>query len=131
MAEHLHEGGATDAGGPLSIKTFMSRVMRSAALRTGGELEVLTASALIRGRPAEESVVGDLWHRTREEIAGERHESDSRLPQATGGDFLELRDVRVNALSAPDRVMRLGRLVLFTEEIVGLQTTAVPDDLAH
>lgn len=129
-ADEQGNHGFTDRGEPLFVETFVARLVRSAALRAEGELEILTSSAIIRGQPDDANYVSDLWHRVREEIAEERHKPDSRVPDAAGGDFLELKNVRVTPLAAPDQEHHFNDLVLFTKEITAIRTTARPDRLA-
>lgn len=123
------EGASTKRGEPLAVQTFVSRVLRSAALRAGAELEIVLDHVLIRGRPDGANYVNDLWHRVREEIAEQRHEPDTRLPDAAGGDFIELTDVRVIPLGAPERETRFDDLVVFTNDIRAIRSTKRPEQM--
>lgn len=123
--------GATSQGEPLSVQTFVVRTLRSAALRAEGELEILTDSAIVRGWPDDSNYMADLWHRVREEIAEERHTNDSRLPEAVGGDFIELKHVTVTPFATPEQEHRFDDLVLFTHQIRALRTTRRPEGMTE
>lgn len=119
--EHRH--AETARAQPWFTKTFVTRVMRSAALKSGGWLEILTESHWISGEPVRESEFRELWNRTREQIVQERHDPESRIPEIQGGDVLELQKVTVRPLSG-QREQRFDRLVVFTEEIVAITATS-------
>ena len=125
------EGDAptTRRGEPLAVQTFVARVLRSAALRADAELEIVLDTAIVRVRADGSNYVNDLWHRVREEIAEERHEQDSRLPDAAGGDFIELTQARLSPLTAPDREVQFGDLVVFTRDIRAIRSSRRPDHL--
>ncbi|HEY8490458.1 MAG TPA: hypothetical protein VIO14_05645 [Dehalococcoidia bacterium] len=118
-----HQHAATAQAQPWFTKTFVSRVMRSAAVKSGGWLEVLTGSLWISGEPVQESEFRELWNRTREQITQERHNPESRIPEIQGGDVLELRKVTVRPLSG-EREQHFDRLVVFTEDIVAITATS-------
>ena len=66
---------------------------------------------------------------SREEIAEERHEEDSRLPDAAGSDFIELAQARLSPLTAPDREIQFDDLVVFTRDIRAIRSSRGPDHL--
>jgi hypothetical protein len=116
-------------GESLAVKTFVSRTLRSTALRGEGELEIVTPFAVIRGRPARENHVGDLWHRTREQVSSARHEENSRIPSVEGGDLIELESVTVTPFASPASPLKFDDLVVFSNDAVAIRATVRPATL--
>ena len=126
MTREQSDHQSSPYGESLAIKTFVSRALRSAALRASGELELVTPFAIIRGRPSNENRIGDLWHRTREQVSTARHEESSRIPNVEGGDLIELESVTVTPFADSTRPIQFADLVVFSHDVVAMRSTVLP-----
>jgi len=122
-----NDRGSTPWGETLEVKTFVSRALRSGAMRGDGELELVTATAVIRGRPSPENRVSDLWHRTREQVTTARHEGANRIPDVEGGDFIELTSVTLEPFGAGGQVIAFDDLIVFSQDVLAMRSTVMPE----
>jgi hypothetical protein len=127
MTQEQRDHQISPYGEALAVKTFVSRALRSVAIRGDGELELVTPFALIRGRPSRENRIGDLWHRTREHVTSARHSDKSRIPSVEGGDLIELESVTFTPFAGAGTPIHLSNLVVFSHDVVALRSTVLEE----